>query len=93
MAGNVEDVRSHQRFAAGNDEETSLVHFRDLIDEAEAFFGREFIIAARCFGSRIEVAMVALEITALRQIECDKVWLKVVDRPAVVWAVVLRAWA
>src|SRR6476659_4529186 len=37
MAGNVEDVRSHQPFAAGNDEEASLVDFRDLIDEAEAF--------------------------------------------------------
>src|SRR5215831_7200881 len=91
MRGNVEDVGPHERFAAGNDQEAALVDLCDLINEAETFLGRQFIIASRCLGGGVEVAMVALQIAAFGQVECDKVRLEVVDGTTVVRSVVLSA--
>src|SRR5215831_2967125 len=90
MHGNVEDVGPHERFASGDDQEAALVDLCDLINEAETFLGRQFIIASRCLGGGVEVAMVALQIAAFRQVECDKVRLEVVNSAAVVRPVVLR---
>ena len=65
--------------------QTALIDLGDLIDQAEALFGREFIVAAGRLRGRIEVAMVALEITALGKIQRDKIGLEVVHGPSVIW--------
>ena len=93
MACDVENVGTDQRFAAGDDEETALVDLGDLIDEAEALFGREFVVAAGGFGRRVEIAMIALEIAALREVQRDEIGLEVVDGPAVVRTLALRTTA
>ncbi len=46
VARDIEDVRTDERFAARDHEETTLVDHGNLIDELVALFGREFIVPA-----------------------------------------------
>ena len=46
VAGDVENIGPDERLAAGDDQQAAFVDLGDLIDQAEAFFGREFVIAA-----------------------------------------------
>ncbi len=80
----VEDVGADERFAARDHEETALVDLGNLIDEPVAFFGREFVVSAGGFRRRVEIAMVALEIAALREVQGDEIGLEVINRSAVV---------
>ena len=84
MPGDVENVGTDQRLAAGDDQQTALVHFGDLIDEAEALFRGELVDPAAGFGGGIEIAMVALEIAAFREIQRNEIRLEVIDGPAIV---------
>ena len=90
MAGDVENVGTDQRLSACNDQQTALIHDSDLIDERIALFSGELVVAAGRFGGGIEVAVIALEIAALCQIERNEIRLEVIDGPAVVHAFALR---
>ena len=84
MARDVEDVGTDERFAARDHEEAALVDLGNLIDELVAFFGREFVVPAGGLRRRIEIAMVAFEIAALREVQRDEIGFEVVDGPAIV---------
>jgi hypothetical protein len=83
LAGDVENVWPDKRLAARDHQQASSVHFRDLVDEAEAFLSRQFIRAAARLGRRIQVTVGTLEIAAFCQIESDEERLEVVNRAAV----------
>ncbi len=83
MAGDVEDIGTHQRFSAGDDQQAALVDFGDLVDETKAFVGGELVVAPGRLGGGVEIAMVALEVAAFGQVEGDEIGLEVVDRAAV----------
>ena len=84
MPGNIEDVGADKWFAARDHEEAALVDLGNLIDEPVTFFRREFIVPAGGFRRRIEIAVVALEIAALREVQRDEIGLEVVDCSAIV---------
>ena len=90
MTRDVENVRADQRLPAGDDQQTALVDLGDLVDQAVALFGRELVVAACGFGRRVQIAMVALEIAALGEVQRDEIGLEVVDGPAVVRPLALR---
>jgi hypothetical protein len=84
MARDVKNVRADERFAARDHEEAALVDLGNLIDEFVTFFGREFVVSAGGLRRRVEIAMVALEIAALREVEGDEIGFEVVDGSAIV---------
>ena len=84
MARDVENVGTDERLPAGDDQQAALVDLGNLVDEAEALFGREFVVAAGGFGRRVEIAMVAFKIAALREVQRNEIGFEVVDGPAVV---------
>jgi hypothetical protein len=83
MARDVEDVRTDERFAARDHQEAAFVDLGNLIDEFVAFFGREFVVPAGGLRRRVEIAMVAFEIAALREVEGDEIGFEVVDGSAI----------
>ena len=85
VARDVEDVGTDERFAARDHEEAALVDLGNLIDELIAFFCREFVVPAGGLRRRIEIAMVALEIAPLREVQRDEIGFEIVDGSAVVW--------
>ena len=84
VARDVENVGTDEWFATRDHEEATLVDLGNLIDELVAFFGREFVIPAGRLCRRIEIAMVALEIAALREVERDEIGFEIVDGPTIV---------
>ena len=84
MPRDIEDVGADKRFAARDHEEAALIDLGNLIDERIALFCREFIIPARGFRRRVEIAMIAFEIATLREVQRDEIGLEVIDRPAIV---------
>ena len=84
VARDIEDVRTDERFAARDHEETALIDLGNLIDECIAFFGREFVVSAGGLRRRVEIAMVALKIAALCEVEGDEIGFEVVDGSAIV---------
>jgi hypothetical protein len=84
MARDVEDVGTNQRFTPRDHQQTALVHFRDLIDETETFIRGQFVAPAARFCGGVEIAVVAFEVATLRQVECDKIGLEIVDGSSVV---------
>jgi hypothetical protein len=83
MARDVKDIRTNERLAARDDEKATLVDLSNLIDERIAFFSREFVVPAGGLRRRIEIAMIALEITSLRKVQRDEIGFEVIDGPAV----------
>jgi hypothetical protein len=83
MARDVKNVRADERFAARDHEEAALVDLGNLIDEFVTFFGREFVVSAGGLRRRVEIAMIALEIAALREVQRDKIGFEVVDGSAI----------
>jgi hypothetical protein len=84
MPRDIEDVGADKRFAARDHEEAALVDLSNLINQLVTLFRREFIVPAGGFRRRIEITMIALEIAALRKIQCDEVGFEVIDRSAIV---------
>lgn len=84
MAGNVQNVRPYERLAAGDHQQASLVHFGNLIDEAEALFRAEFVGSSTGFGGGVKVAVIAFEVASLGEIQCHEVRLEIVNGATIV---------
>ena len=84
MTGDIQNIRAGQRLPPGDDQQAPFVHFRDLINEAVAFVGRQLVRAPAGFGGCVQVAMGAFEVTPFGEIQGDQERLEVIHRPAVV---------